>query len=115
MNRAAPDRRASPRHRAIANRARVEWLEGGQPRGSAARLVDIGRGGAMLVADRPPPLHRTVWIRIEEPTATDEVRATVVRHGGPDRVGLSFPDPGPYDLFLAATLGINPFASLVAR
>src|SRR4051812_24071006 len=111
MNQATPDRRASFRHKAIANRAWIEWLEWGEQRRSAARLVDISGGGAMLLADQPPPLSQTVWIRIDEPTETDEVQATIVRHGASNRVGLSFvaPGTGAYDLFLAATLGINPF------
>jgi hypothetical protein len=115
MNPTTPDRRASPRHLAIANQARIEWLEQSEPRWSACRLVDVSRGGALLIADSPPPLYQAVWVRMDEPTWTDEVRATVIRHGESNRVGLSFPEPCPDDLHLAATLGINPCAVLLAR
>ena len=106
------DRRASAREPAVANQVRVEWFEGGQTRGTAGRVVNISRGGAFLVADRPPPRGKTLRLRMVEPTGTDEVGANVVRHGESDRVGLSFTDPCPYDLHLAATLGINPFPGL---
>jgi hypothetical protein len=114
MNQPTPDRRASIRQQAIPNRARVEWLGGGELHESEARLVDIGRGGALLVTDGPLPLAHRVWIRIDEPAPTDAVAAIVVRREASNRFGLSFPEPCPYDLHLAATLGINPFVRLVA-
>jgi hypothetical protein len=107
-----PNRRASHREPVVANQSCVEWLDGGEIRGSVARLVNISRGGALLVTEVPPPWGMTLWVRMIEPTGTDEVKATVVRHGESHEVGLSFPGSCPFDLHLAATLGINPFLDL---
>jgi hypothetical protein len=104
-----PNRRASAREPAVANQSCVEWLDGGEMHGSVARLVNISRGGALLVTEVPPPWGMTHWVRMIEPTGTDEVKATVVRHGKANEGGLSFPGSCPFDLHLAATLGINPF------
>jgi hypothetical protein len=102
------DRRATHREEVIANQAWVGWLDEDGIHGTPTRLFNISRGGALLVAAVPPPLHQTIWLRIEEPTRTDECNAIVVRHGESNQVGLSFPDSCPFDLHLAATVGINP-------
>ncbi len=101
------DGRTSARQKAHANRARLEWVEGGVERESPARLVNLGGTGALFVAETPPPLRQTVWCRLEGPSATDWVEASVVRHGGTSEVGVSFRASCPYDFTLAATLGIS--------
>ena len=44
-----------------------------------------------------------MWLRLEEPTPTEWVEATVVRRAGPRKVGLDFAKHCPYDFFKAAT------------
>jgi hypothetical protein len=112
MQAVAGERRLSPRDPAVANGARLEWWEGDTSRDTAARLVDISEGGALVVADVPPPLAQAVWLRVVDPAPTDWVKATVVRHGGPHEAGLAFADRCPADLYMAATLGINPVGLL---
>jgi hypothetical protein len=99
--------RASVRHQGVVNRARIEWWEGGEIRGSVARLVDLSAGGALLIAEDPPPLRQTVWCCLEAPASTDWIKANVVRHGQAREVGLSFSDSCPTDFTLAATLGLD--------
>jgi hypothetical protein len=101
------DRRRSARLVARKNLACLEWLEGGEILGSAARLADVSEGGALFLADHRPPLHLTVCCRLEGPASTDWVTARVVRHGGEREVGLAFTDACRFDFTLAATLGLN--------
>lgn len=107
----SPNRRTSPRQTAAVNRARLEWWDEGQFHESYAQLSDISEGGALLVAENPPPLDATVWCSLGEPTPTDWVKAVVVRLNAGNQVGLAFPDPCPFDFRLAATLGVS-FGSL---
>jgi hypothetical protein len=107
MTVASSDRRKSARQGARTNRACLEWSEGGEIRESAARLVDVGQGGALFLTESPPPLHQTVWCRLEGPAPTDWVPAKVVRHRGEHEVALAFADACRLDFTLAATLGLN--------
>jgi hypothetical protein len=104
---ASSDRRRSARHVARKNLACVEWLEGGEIRESAARLVNVGQGGALFLTDSSPPLFKTIWCRLDEPAPTDWVTARVVRHGGENEIGVEFTDACRLDFTLAATLGLN--------
>ena len=107
------DRRASVREPAVANRVCVEWWVGDQIYSTTGRMLNISEGGALVVADVTPPLGQSVWLHVEAPAVTDEVGARVARLGQRNEVGLSFATPCPYDLYLAATLGINPCGVLV--
>lgn len=100
-------RRTSDRHAVLENRARLTWWVGGEGHESAARLVNLSEGGALFIAESPPPLHHAVWCRLEEPTRTDWIKAIVVRHGEAQEIGLSFPTACPFDFTIAATLGLN--------
>lgn len=102
------DRRATRRETVVANRVCIEWWSGDQMRRTVGRMLNISEGGALVIADPRPPLGQSVWFRVETPARTDEIGARVVRVGESDEIGLSFPRPCPYDLYLVATLGINP-------
>jgi hypothetical protein len=102
-----PDSRTSPRRSVLENRTRLEWCEGGEVYESAARLINLSEGGALLIAESPPPLGHVVWCRLEAPTPTDWIRANVIRQGDAREIGLSFPASCPDDFTLAATLGLN--------
>ena len=102
------DRRAAVREPAVANRVEVEWWAGDSIRRTKGRMLNISQGGALIVTDVAPPLGQSVWLHVEAPARTDEIGARVVRVNGEHEIGLSFSNPCPYDLYLAATLGINP-------
>ncbi len=71
-------------------------------------MVNISRGGALLLTRNPPDCHAPVWIRIESPVKTDWAEATTVRHGrNNEEVGVQFPHGCPDDLLLAGTIGID--------
>ena len=70
-------------------------------------MVNISREGALVVAQEPPALHETTWVRMESPAKTDWIAAVPVRLGDSDEVGIRFVDPCPDDLLLAAMLGID--------
>jgi hypothetical protein len=101
------ERRTWPRCEAVKNRSSMEFAT---PRGRQrieARLVNISRDGALVVAD-PPPLEATpIWLRIESPVRTDWVDATIVRVETNRQIGLSFTPGCPDDLLLAGAVGID--------
>jgi hypothetical protein len=107
MSTPSPDRRRSARHVARMNLASLWWSEGGEIRESAARLVDVGQGGALFLTNSPPPLFKTIWCRLDEPAPTDWVTARVIRHGGEHEIGVEFTDACRFDFTMAATLGLN--------
>jgi hypothetical protein len=101
------NRRESDRQSVVVNRARLEWWEKDAAYESPATLVNISQGGALLIAENPPPVDQQVWLRFEEPTTTDWVKARVVRNDSSPTTGLAFPQPCPYDFYMAAVLGFN--------
>ena len=84
------ERRRSPRYPAFSNRAFLLWREGGQTRFSKTRLLNLSGVGTLVVTDRQPAKGLAVWLRVEEPTPTEWVEATVVRQAGSHKVGLNF-------------------------
>lgn len=106
------DRRASARETVVANRVCVEWWAGNGIRCAEGQMLNISAGGALVAADDPPPVGQAVWFHVETPARTDEVSAQVVRRGPANEIGLAFARPCPYDLYLAAVLGVNPCGML---
>jgi hypothetical protein len=80
------------------NRATLEWFESPEIVTTPARLIDISQGGARFVAELPPPPGSDVWLRLEVPSVTRWVSATVVWLDGPTEGGLSFSGYCPHDL-----------------
>lgn len=113
MTGTAEDRRATPRETAVVNRVCLEWWAGDQMRRANGRLLNISERGALLVLDSRPPVGQPVWFHVETPARTDDIAARVVRVDGSGEIGLSFSSPCPYDLYLTATLGVNPCGMLV--
>jgi hypothetical protein len=101
------ERRAWPRCDAVKNRSRLQFAtpQGGQR--IEARLVNISRDGALVVAEIPPPHVTPIWLRIESPVKTDWVDATIVRLDQKRQIGLHFTRGCPDDLLLAGTVGID--------
>ena len=81
----SPERRDSPRCDAVENQSRLEFAVSEGRRRVEARLVNISRGGALLVSENRPPHEAPVWMRIESPVKTDWAEAMTVRPG---------PEPG---------------------
>jgi PilZ domain len=101
------ERRDSPRCGAVKNQSRLEFAVSEGRLRVEARLVNISRGGALLVAENPPPRQAPVWMRIESPVKTDWAEAMTVRIGQDQQVAVQFPRGCPDDLLLAGTVGID--------
>jgi hypothetical protein len=107
------ERRDSPRCKVVENQSRLEFAA---PEGRLrveAKMVNISRGGALLVTQNAPACHASVWIRIESPVKTDWAEATTVRVGRNEEVGVQFPQGCPDDLLLAGTIGIDLISMVV--
>jgi len=101
------ERRASPRCDAVENHSTLHCSVPDGSRRIEARLVNISRGGALIVADKRPPYEPPMWLRIESPVKTDWVETTIVRLGRNREIGLQFPRGCLDDLLLAGTIGID--------
>jgi PilZ domain len=101
------ERRDSPRCSVVENQSRLEFAVPEGRRRVEAKMVNISRGGALLVTGNPPACDAPVWLRLESPVKTDWAEATTVRHGRNEEVGVRFPQGCPDDLLLAGTIGID--------
>jgi hypothetical protein len=109
------DRRLSPRYPVVKNRAFLAWRTEAESCETAARLLNISNGGALVLAERQPVRGKAVWIRLGEPVATEWVEARIVRmvklpgllwfRKASHLVQLCFTEPCPYQLFKSATHG----------
>jgi PilZ domain len=107
------ERRDSPRCDAVQNQSRLEFAVSEGRRRVEARLVNISRGGALLVSDNRPPRESHVWMRIESPVKTDWAEAMTVRLGQNQEIGIQFPRGCPDDLLLAGTVGIDLISMII--
>jgi hypothetical protein len=101
------DRRAAPRCDVVKNRLSIEFAAPEGRRRIGATLVNISRGGALVVADKPMIREAPLSLRIESPVRTDWVDAKVVRFDPNREIGLYFMQGCPDDLLLAGTVGID--------
>ena len=98
---AKPDGEAcrSNRRRRSCSRIEIAWLEGSTWRTAPARLRDISKGGASLLALIPPPLTRQARIRFVEGEGSPWIEAEVLGVECEDRkrhrVRLRFESPCP--------------------
>ena len=109
------ERRASPRCDAVKNQSRLEIAVRGGRRTREARIVNISRDGALIVAENPPANEFPVWLRVESPVKTDWAEATIVRIGRDREIALQFPQGCPDDLLLASTVGIDLTSMILNR
>jgi hypothetical protein len=100
------DRRVSPRWIAVPNELTLELQTRAGNHRAKARLLNISRGGALLLTDEVPPAG-VLWMRMESPARTDWVAAVPIRQGPSRQVAVRFPRPCEDDLLLAATLGLD--------
>jgi hypothetical protein len=102
MASAQDDSRKTYRYPAVGSDARLGWWVGADFREVSARVEDISQGGVLIVSEEVPPPTK-VYLRLARPTATDwvliQVLRTVVISEGKCRIGATFPESCPYELF----------------
>lgn len=101
------ERRAWPRCDAVKNRSSMEFVTPHGLRRIKARLLNISRDGALLVAENFLPRSTRVSLRMEIPVKTDWVDARIVRVGQDLQIGLKFCRGCADDLLLAGAVGID--------
>jgi hypothetical protein len=101
------ERRAFPRCEAVNNQSSLEFAVPAGKRRIEARLMNISRNGALLLAQTSGPYETHTWFRLECPVKTDWVEATIVRVALDRAIALTFPMGCPDDLLLASTMGID--------
>ena len=109
------ERRRSPRLQTLPNQAVLEWRDRSQTRSSGGNILNISDHGALVFSDSFPQLGENVLIRLERPIRSDWTGSIVVRHDQQKEVALDFILGCPYDLELAATLGIDIISSVLGR
>ena len=97
------DRRRSPRYPTVANWAFLAWRGGGRTRISPARLLNMSGAGAFVLAREMPDQGQPAWLRLDEPTVTQWVKANIVRRTGTLKAGLEFLEHCPEEFLQAAT------------
>lgn len=109
------DRRRSTRHEAREHRLWLGWRKHGDFFATAAELVNISQGGALLLVDEPPALRETVWLRLEGPSPIEDACAIVIdsaRIGpGEHSVRISFREPFPIAFYHAAIDGLEALSN----
>ena len=107
------ERRVWPRCDAVTNQSSMEFVTPHGRRRIEARLVNISRDGALVVAENPPAESTAISLRIESPVRTDWVDATIVRVEPNRQIGLRFTPDCPDDLLLAGTIGIDLISMII--
>ena len=107
------ERRRSPRLQTLPNQADLEWRDRSQTRSSEGIILNISDHGALVFADSFPGLRENVLIRLKRPIRSDWTGSIVVRHDQQKKVAIDFSLGWPYDLKLAATLGIDIISSVL--
>jgi len=107
------ERRRSQRLQTMPNRAVLEWWDRSQKKSSEGKILNISDHGALIFADSYPQLGENVMIRIKRPVQSDWAGSIVVRRIQQNEVAIDFNMGCPYDLGLAATLGIDIISSVL--
>lgn len=113
LSRLPNERRRSPRLQTVPNHAVLEWWDHSKKRSSQARILNISDHGALILADSFPRLGENVLIRIKQPVQSDWAGSIVVREIQQNEAAINFNMGCPYDLGLAATLGIDIISSVL--
>ena len=94
------NRRSSSRYATTDVRIALQWWARGVAIESAALLLNVGEGGALMLAGNPPPLHKAIRLRLDRIGGADYIDAQVVRVCGLHAVAVRFRDLSP-ERFLA--------------
>ena len=104
-------RRDEPRYEAVSNLLWMQWWDGEHHLGRPARLVNVSRGGAMIVSPVLLAERQALRIFLEEDEDPIGVLSTVlgVLEGrtGTHLFRLGFLTPCPVEFFEAAALGFE--------
>ena len=82
-------------------------------RSSKGYILNISDHGALVFCDSFPPRGENVLLRLKRPVQSDWIASIVVRHNQQNEVAVDFNMGCPYDLGLAATLGIDLISSVL--
>jgi hypothetical protein len=97
----------------VPNHAVLEWWDHSQKKSSHGKILNISDHGALIVADSFPQLGEKVLIRLKQPVQSDWAGSIVVRQIQKNVVAIDFNMDCPYDLGLAATLGIDIMSTVL--
>jgi len=107
------ERRRSQRLQTAPNQAVLEWWDCSQKRSSKGYILNISDHGALVFCNSFPPRGENVLIWLKRPVQSDWIASIVVRHNQQNEVAVDFNMGCPYDLGLAATLGIDLISSVL--
>jgi hypothetical protein len=62
----------------VQNRAYLGWREETETHQCPARLLNISSGGVLIFTEESPEQGQTAWICLEDPAATEWVKANVI-------------------------------------
>ncbi len=113
LSRLPNERRRSQRLQTVPNHAVLEWWDHSQKKSSHCQILNISDHGALIFADSFPQLGENVLIRIKRPVKSDWAGSIVVRQIQQHEAAIDFNMGCPYDLELAATLGIDIISSVL--
>ncbi len=113
LSRLPSERRRSQRLQTVPNHAVLEWWDHSQKKSSHGKILNISDHGALIFADSLPQLGEKVMIRLKQPVQSDWAGSTVVRQIQENEVAIDFNLGCPYDLGLAATLGIDIMSTVL--
>jgi hypothetical protein len=102
------DRRRNPRYRPAQTHAWVGWWKGSRFAIALAELVNLSKGGALVLLPDRPPSAQPIWLCLRSPGPSDYVQARVldaaIQPAGDYRARLEFHEPAPLGFFFAAGL-----------
>jgi hypothetical protein len=89
----------------------LEWRDRSQTRSSEGSILNISDHGALVFSASFPQVGENVLIRLKRPVRSDWTSSIVVRHDQQNETAIDFNLGWPYDLQLAATVGIDIISS----
>ena len=111
MEDAFVDARRASRYEAKQTDAYLGWWQETGFRTREAALRNVSHGGALVVVDGRPPEGSDLWLCGAGKPPSDWAAVEVVEAVGPRegraRLHLRFAENCPYELFLAAALGVG--------
>jgi hypothetical protein len=103
------ERRRDPRLSGVECLARVGWRVWGRIKSTDALIINISRGGAQVFLDSRPPVRRSIWLFLENPSGARVAKARVIKlrelASGQVMAHVSFRKPCSFAFFEAAVCG----------
>ena len=118
VNAKAEERRGGTRHEAVSHEIWLGWSTRSEFVSLDGLLLNISRGGALLILKERPPRDRPIWVYKKVcsvvPSVRGEVVATTPAPGGAFAVRVKFAIPCPTILCESAVCG-DPSSAAPAR